>query len=72
MEELPHIQKLGKDMKSGYKIEWTDEASTNLDLIIDYFLRDKFRPYCDTFAFRYQKEFKIFKNIRYWEVHKRF
>ncbi len=36
MEELSHIQKLGKDMKSGYKIEWTDEASTNLDLIIDY------------------------------------
>lgn len=25
-------------MKSGYKIDWSDEASTNLDSIIDYLI----------------------------------
>jgi plasmid stabilization system protein ParE len=36
MEGLRHIQKLEKNMKSGYKIDWADEASNNLDSIIEY------------------------------------
>lgn len=36
MEELLLIQKFEKNMKSGYSIDWSDEASDNLDSIIDY------------------------------------
>jgi len=36
MEELLLIQKFEKSMKSGYSIDWSDEASDNLDSIIDY------------------------------------
>ena len=36
MGEFNHIQKFEKNMKSGYEIDWSDEASANLDSIIEY------------------------------------
>jgi plasmid stabilization system protein ParE len=36
MEEFNHILKFERNMKSGYRIDWSDEASDNLDSIIEY------------------------------------
>lgn len=36
MEEFNHIRRSERNMKSGYKIDWSDEASANLDSIVEY------------------------------------
>lgn len=35
-KDSAYCLQLGKDMKSGYKIDWADEALHNLDSIIEY------------------------------------
>ncbi len=36
MEEFNHILRFERNMKSGYNVDWSDEASANLDSIIEY------------------------------------